>query len=113
VIRFHDRAAIITPITSEMDELGGSGMTWTNAPEVLEPCTIQPLNTSEYAYASDDVTSRWRARFLPTTTLSSEKRVRWRGLVLEVDGEVQLLVDRQGRPHHNETVLELVRTLDS
>lgn len=113
MIRLRDRCVILTATSGVQDELGGDSISWEDADELMEPCVIQPLNTSEYAYSSDDVTSRWRARFLPSTTLSAEKRVRWRGLELEVDGEVQLVVDKNGRPHHNETVLELVRTIDS
>lgn len=78
---------------------------WDNATRTVLPGNVQPVSTTEDGDARQTTVSRWRAELNVEPTVLATDRVEWEGLVLEVDGEVELHKDRRGRPHHRTLLL--------
>lgn len=68
------------------------------------PADVQPATSEEDTNRQQLSITRWRVHCGPDVDLVATDRVRWRGRVLEVDGEVGLFMSH-GRPHHLEVVV--------
>lgn len=108
MIRLSDVAEIASAPGQGDDEHGNPTPDWASAAWSREPALIQPVSSSENNAAQDTVISRWRIFLLPVTAATSLSRVRWRGDVYEVDGEVQVFPDLRAKPHHHEAFLRRV-----
>jgi hypothetical protein len=80
---------------------------WGNAATVTLPASVQPVSTTEDTTARQTTVERWRLRTPLTSDLVPTDRVRWRGRVLEVDGEVELWDPTRPRHGHKAAFLRL------
>jgi len=106
-VKLYDVVKLIGPPDVTTDPVtGNESRDWTTATRRTLPGVVQPVSSTE-STADEQVTiTRWRL-FVRPTELTSSHRVEWRGLTLEVDGEVGQWV-APGGLHHLEAVLRRV-----
>ncbi len=85
--KFRDTVTLLrAPIVT--NPYGNSGRDWSVATERTVAANVQGPSGGEDLAEGNRVTSRWRL-FLPATAdLAPTDRVRWKGEVYDVDGEV-------------------------
>jgi hypothetical protein len=81
---------------------------WDNAVETPERAEMRPSSSDETLVNEDTVTSFWRVLLSPNTVATYASRVRWRGLLFEVDGEVQPVPDHMHRIRNCTAMLKRV-----
>lgn len=107
-MKLRDRVSILSAEDLPTDDHGNIVFDWDNDNAKVEPAEVVPLSSSENLSAQDTVTTRWRVFLLPFTAADSKSRILWRGLIYEVDGDVELHTDSRARPHHREALLSRV-----
>lgn len=88
------RAALVT------DEYGTptAERDWASATETaINGCSVQPVPGKEYALGREAIVTRWRLFAPGGTDLLATDRVRYGGLIYEVDGDVVTFTE--GSPH--------------
>lgn len=108
-MQFRDQVDVLNAADLPVDGHNNPVPDWDQVVGVREPAIVQPVSSTENITAEQVVISRWRAFLLPLTTATATSRLRWRGDVYEVDGDVQLFPDLRGRPHHREAFLRRVQ----
>ena len=104
-MRLADTVAVIIATEGDTDSHGNPVVDWANATETLCPALVAPQNSSEALVGQNTVTTRYRV-FLPALGLATEKsRIRWRGQLFDVDGDVELHTDLRGKAHHRELLM--------
>lgn len=111
-LRYRDRVTILNAPNST--GYGGQVIRNWDSPdvEVLPnvPAAVQPLSQFEETDRREMTITLWRMHCNVGLPITAESRVRWSGATgdLDVDGEVEVHAF-QGRPHHVEATLRLVR----
>ena len=99
---------VVVVLRAPLGELGRNGVRarlWGDAtPSEPVPASVQPEGSDEVTTGRQTAITSWRLIAGPGMDLLATDRVKWDGLVLEVDGEVARWKHR-GRPHHVEAVL--------
>jgi hypothetical protein len=104
----NDQVTVLTRATQATDGHGNPTVDWGSETTAIVPAVVSPSSSSENLTREDVVITRWRI-FLPATVVMTAKdRVQWRGYTFEVDGDVELHIDRRARPHHLEAMLVAV-----
>lgn len=62
----------------------------------IDGCSVQPLPGTEYLLDREAVTSRWQVWTPIHPALTADRRIRYRGRDLEIDGSVQTFPDPTG-----------------
>lgn len=104
-MRLTDRVEILSAGALSEDAYGNPTFDWDNAAVKVEPALVSPVSSSEDLSAQDTVTTRWRVFLLAFSVADAKARLRWRGSVYEVDGDVELHTDTRSRPHHKEALM--------
>jgi hypothetical protein len=100
-----DRIAVLNaPIIAD-DGHGNPVVDWDNAVEKTEPAGVQPLAAAEYSISGDTIVSRYKLILHPKTVATALSRIRWRGDVYDIEGQVQLTSSVTGRPDHREAMM--------
>lgn len=81
---------------------GGQTRNWATAQMIDEVGIVQPLSSSEDSVDQTQTQTRWRLYLSPDADLLATDRVRWAGVDLEVDGDVERW------PRHTRAVLRKV-----
>lgn len=99
---FHETCDVITKVRGARDDLGIPSTTTTSK---TARCELTPLAGAETIDPSTDrVTTRLRV-FLPAgTQVTPADQITWRGTTFEVQGSVEVHIQR-GRVHHLECIV--------
>jgi hypothetical protein len=105
-ISFHTETVEILAGSTASDRYGNTATDWTD-PSVrrVSGCRLDPVPSTEIL---ERVTRRWVLYAPPDTPLTAYSRVRWRGVVYDVTGEVRRWESPTGRLAHIEADLERV-----
>jgi hypothetical protein len=104
--RLRDRVTIINaPDLVDPFNPSNPARDWDNAPPGKpERAEVRPVTglggSTENLLNEDTITSRWRILLAPDTSATPLSRVEWRGLLMEVDGEVSPVPDHLARIRH-------------
>lgn len=74
----------------------------------VDQCNMQMVGTTEVVEGRDQVVTRWRLAGPPSMGLKHTSRVRYRGVLYEVDGDVAELGSFGGLMDHTECFLKVV-----
>lgn len=74
----------------------------------VDQCNMQMVSSTEVVDGRDQVVSRWRLAGPPDMGLTHTSRVRYRGVLYEVDGDVGELGSFGGLLDHTEAFLKVV-----
>lgn len=66
----------------------------------VQGCSLQPLGSAEQLAGGELITSRWRFYAPPDFPTDSRNLIDISGLRLHVDGDLQVVTDKRGRPDH-------------
>lgn len=94
------------------DEYGtpGTERDWANAvPTVVEGCSVQPVQGSEYDQGREALTVRWRVYAPAGTVVTGDMRATYRGDTYDVDGDGQAWPSATGALDHVQVLLERSR----
>lgn len=105
-ISFHNQTVEVLAGTSTTDRYGNAATDWSEPTATdVDGCRLVPVPGDEVL---DRVTRRW-ILFAPLdTAITAASRVRWAGVVYDVDGEVRRWPSATGRLAHIEADLERV-----
>ncbi len=80
---------------------------WSAATSTSLRVSVQPVSTTEDTDSRQTTVQRWQLRAPSAADLVSSDRIRWRGLVLEVDGDVEVWDPTRPRRGHLACLLRL------
>lgn len=101
-----DTVTIIERVLTGEDDRGHD--IYDDVPREVPGCNMQPVSSTEVVDGRDQVITRWRLAGPPDMGLTAQSRVRFRGVLYEVDGEPGDHGSFAGLLDHTEAFLKVV-----
>jgi hypothetical protein len=105
-ISYHHETIDVLSAAGQRDRYGNAPLNWNQATTTtVDNCRLIPVPSAEI---QERLTRRWVLYAPLDTALVTKNRVRWRGVVYEVTGDVRRWDSPSGRLAHLEADLERV-----
>ncbi|GAB2732752.1 hypothetical protein [Streptomyces bullii] len=101
-----DTVTVIDRVKTGEDDYGADQ--YEDVERDVPDCNMQPVSSTEVVDGKDQVVTRWRLAGPPGMGLTAQSRVRYRGVLYEVDGEPGELGSFGGLLDHTEVFLKVV-----